>query len=505
MAGRCSTFTYNDLNQLTSEVTSGQTSTYQYDPLGDLVATVDNGQTMQYLIDPTGLGNVVGEYDGIGNLIAHYTWGIGLSSRVDAAGVAAYYDSNIVGSTVGITGPQGSYVNTYSYLPFGEQVASVKAVANPFTYIGTLGVMDVGNGLELMRARTYNPMVGEFLQVDPFEVLTANRPYQYAGSNPASNSDPLGLFTTKQVEKMLEQARQGSNFDRDFQRLMDRLNEDTSNTLEDIQITKETNYWIDFVAEHLWDLGRDFVLGNVFGLYWEGAELIADIRDLDLLQELLLQWLVKQLEPGDPNDITGPGGYGPAGFVPANQDFPYTIQFQNDATATAPAQVVEVTETLDPNLDWSTFQLGDFGFGGVEVLVPPGLSSYTARSGPPLHPGPVRGRLRGPGFQQRGGHMDLHLDRSQHPRPPVGYPLRLPPAGPDPARGGGVHQLLGPAQGDRPDRHGDQRRGHGRLRRRPARSELARHGADLQHDRRRPARPAASARCRPRRAHPTSR
>ena len=64
--GQVSTFTYNDLNQLTSEVTSGQTSTYQYDPLGDLVATVDNGQTMQYLIDPTGLGNVVGEYDGIG-------------------------------------------------------------------------------------------------------------------------------------------------------------------------------------------------------------------------------------------------------------------------------------------------------------------------------------------------------------------------------------------------------------------------------------------------------
>ncbi len=91
----------------------------------------------------------------------------------------------------------------------------------------------------------------------------------------------------------------------------------------------------------------------------------------------IISFFITQRTPGDPNDITGPAGFGPNGFVPAGQAFPYTIQFQNEPTATA--QVVTVTESLDPSLDWSTFQLGDFGFGGIEVAVPPGLSSYSTR------------------------------------------------------------------------------------------------------------------------------
>jgi hypothetical protein len=46
-----------------------------------------------------GLGDVVGEYDGAGNLQAHYVQGLGLASRVDAAGPAAYYQFDAVGNT----------------------------------------------------------------------------------------------------------------------------------------------------------------------------------------------------------------------------------------------------------------------------------------------------------------------------------------------------------------------------------------------------------------------
>jgi hypothetical protein len=38
---------------------------------------------------------------------------------------------------------------------------------------------------------------------------------------------------------------------------------------------------------------------------------------------------------------------------------------------------VTVTDQLDPNLDWSTFQLGDIGFGTITVLVPPGRTSFS--------------------------------------------------------------------------------------------------------------------------------
>ena len=73
----------------------------------------------------------------------------------------------------------------------------------------------------------------------------------------------------------------------------------------------------------------------------------------------------------------------PASATPATSTrgtrFPYTVDFENLPTADLPAQVVVVTESLDSSLDWSTFQLGDFGFGPYQVHVPAGTTSYSAR------------------------------------------------------------------------------------------------------------------------------
>ena len=86
-----------------------------------------------------------------------------------------------------------------------------------------------------------------------------------------------------------------------------------------------------------------------------------------------------QLAPLDPNDLSGPAGFGPQHFVVAGQTFPYLIDFENKATANAPAQVVTVTQQLSANLDWTTFQLGAFGFGGQTFPIPAGLSNYSTR------------------------------------------------------------------------------------------------------------------------------
>jgi hypothetical protein len=53
------------------------------------------------------------------------------------------------------------------------------------------------------------------------------------------------------------------------------------------------------------------------------------------------------------------------------------VNFENDTTTTA--QTVTMTEQLDPSLDWSTFQFGDIGFGGVTISVPPGRTSFSTR------------------------------------------------------------------------------------------------------------------------------
>jgi uncharacterized repeat protein (TIGR01451 family) len=75
------------------------------------------------------------------------------------------------------------------------------------------------------------------------------------------------------------------------------------------------------------------------------------------------------------NTISGPQGAGTAEFIDdSSASLSYQIDFEN--TGTVPAQNVIVTEQLDPNLDWATFQLVSFSFGIINVSVPTGLTQY---------------------------------------------------------------------------------------------------------------------------------
>src|SRR5262249_32575890 len=78
----------------------------------------------------------------------------------------------------------------------------------------------------------------------------------------------------------------------------------------------------------------------------------------------------------DPNSKTGPGGFGAPGYVDPEHVFPYRIDFENDPTATAPAQRVEITDQLSIDLDWSTFHFSQARFGDVMIIVPQGSQYY---------------------------------------------------------------------------------------------------------------------------------
>jgi len=80
----------------------------------------------------------------------------------------------------------------------------------------------------------------------------------------------------------------------------------------------------------------------------------------------------------DPNDKGGPPGVGSAKFVAGDVPLSYTIHFENLETATAPAQVVEVTDQLDPlMMDLDTFRLGPISFGDNTLLPAPGVKGWT--------------------------------------------------------------------------------------------------------------------------------
>jgi hypothetical protein len=83
--------------------------------------------------------------------------------------------------------------------------------------------------------------------------------------------------------------------------------------------------------------------------------------------------------PKDPNTISGPTGFGSANFVSVAQPLSYQIDFENEPTASLPAQQVTVTEQLDTNLNWQSFRLGNFGFGGTTYTVPANTAFYTTQ------------------------------------------------------------------------------------------------------------------------------
>lgn len=184
------TYTYNPENKLTKAITPDGTFEYLYDGFGNRSAVIQNGVRTNYLVDPFGLGDVVGEYNSTGGLVANYAHGLGLVGRFNGS-TANYYDSDAIGSTVGLTNSAGSYVNRYAYRPFGEDLLKTEGVANGFEYVGQWGVMDEASGLDYMRARFYDNKTGRFGSIDPLITQTGDW-YVYAENSPVSYIDPEG-------------------------------------------------------------------------------------------------------------------------------------------------------------------------------------------------------------------------------------------------------------------------------------------------------------------------
>jgi hypothetical protein len=82
----------------------------------------------------------------------------------------------------------------------------------------------------------------------------------------------------------------------------------------------------------------------------------------------------------DPNDKVGPDGAGEEGYTTPDVPFDYTIFFENLATATAPAQRVVISDTIDTAVfDPATIELGAITLAnGIVAVPPPGLREWTA-------------------------------------------------------------------------------------------------------------------------------
>jgi RHS repeat-associated protein len=441
--GKTTTFTYDIENRLIRTVTPEGTWNYEYDALGNRIASTNNGQRTEYLLDPTGLVDVVGEYSS-GGVVARYTHGLGLVSRFDANNATSFYDADAIGSTVGLTGAGGNYLNRYNYLPFGEDLSKTETVANPFQYVGQWGVMNEGNGIDFIRARYYLPLEGRFTSRDPIGISGGLNLYGYVQNDPINFVDLSGTSWGRIIIRVAKGLRSkvrgnnlntlGNSYKESFENIDELVNAlkreeiDFAIVPKEVQKelykrgfktyeTEERIFKYDSGHYHESDplTGARRIKGKVKAAahvlvnklhsiaapltasYWANdlfpdntfAGVAGEIIDLfnpltlpnDLLDlwELLDDTFTEIRTSFDPNDIIGPAGFGTERWLVPNQTLPYTIRFENLAAATAPAVFVTITQQLDPDLNFSTFELGDFGFRNINIKVPDGRKNHVER------------------------------------------------------------------------------------------------------------------------------
>jgi RHS repeat-associated protein len=402
------TFVYNDENRLIAVTQDASLWQYAYDALGSRVATTENGVTKRFVIDPIGLGNVVGEYDSAGNLLAHYDHGFGLLSRRDAAGDAAFYTFDAIGNVQQLVTSAGVIANAYAYSPYGPLIRRSETIPNPFQFVGQFGVMKEGNGLNFMRSRFFLASIGRFSAWDPIGFFGGLNPYSYVGDSPVSVVDPIGLCR---------------DFTQDWEmalRARDRYPDDLQ--LRDLEHYLWTASQVQEAGRHgrFWQTAVSTYWVLMTGGY-SGVKVIASpLRWTGLWPTTRPTWNefwsglagtgegqsesecngptypspnpepnppTVPTQPGgsgssgssgstDPNHKTGPAGFGTNGFITASGTLAYLVDFENETNASAPAQQVVVTDQLNGSLDWSTFQLAEVGFGDQLIVVPPNAQHF---------------------------------------------------------------------------------------------------------------------------------
>jgi RHS repeat-associated protein len=114
-----------------------------------------------------------------------------------ARDAAEFYLADGLGSTLALTGPDGSLLTRYTYEPFGRTDPEGTTSANLFQFTGR---ENDGPGLYYYRARYYDPRLHRFVAEDPvplhFRAVNELNAYGYVTNNPVLFTDPLGLAPT---------------------------------------------------------------------------------------------------------------------------------------------------------------------------------------------------------------------------------------------------------------------------------------------------------------------
>jgi RHS repeat-associated protein len=416
------TYSYDGADQLANVSSGIGNVTYEYDAQGHLIGEDVNGQAITFLLNPLDGYTPVAAYNSSGSVIEHFVSGLGLVAQVRSDNSVNDYMFDGQGNTVDLTNSSGAVVNSYSYLPFGVVSSSTETLPNPFTFSGQYGAITDALGFTIMGSRAYDPAIGRFIQRDPLGYKTGETNlYTYADNDPLDKIDPTGDQASgdqgpAQNQNNQNGANQGQNNSavNAAQNVIPVLTSLQQTEMTANNINPVNNSGNTFTGPTNQTQGPPPVIiptgttnNGVPGTYtipggfdnpnfnkalynamnnpdFNGYFFYAVTHDvpnpltyaLNNLPPDQQQQFINVILSHDPNDMFGPAGYGTQHFIQPGGNLLYTVDFENQASASAPAQNVTVTEPLDPNLDPTTFQFGDIGFGSTVIHVPAGLTSF---------------------------------------------------------------------------------------------------------------------------------
>jgi RHS repeat-associated protein len=207
-------YTYDEAGERTKTTpTTGVATTYGYDQAGNLTSVERPKEGEKAEIKDTYAydGNALRASQTISGKTTYLTWdmteslplilGDGTNSyiygpgglpieQINGTGTVLYLHHDQQGSTRMLTGSTGKNEATFTYDAYGNQTGHTGTAATPLDYDGQYTSADTG--LIYLRARAYDPITAQFLNVDPIAGLT-QAPYNYATDNPVNKFDPTGL------------------------------------------------------------------------------------------------------------------------------------------------------------------------------------------------------------------------------------------------------------------------------------------------------------------------
>ena len=194
-----------DAEGRTASVTTGtgttaQTSSYLYDASGSLLEQTGNGTKILYLF---GGAEQITQYTANGNTAVNalrfYPGPDGTTITRDQSGNLNYQLSLGQGTGTELINASTDAITRRYYDPYGNPRGTTPTTwGDKSNNLGFLNKpTDTTTGLDQLGARNYSPVLGRFLSPDPiFEAGDPNQMggYTYAADNPASGSDPSGLY-----------------------------------------------------------------------------------------------------------------------------------------------------------------------------------------------------------------------------------------------------------------------------------------------------------------------